>query len=80
MLQITKMQHFGMIQAIYGNEMNDIHPRIFVADMPIQKFLRYGRNFCDIDFNFLIFDVPYHKWKNDECKVDPELYCGYSDL
>ena len=41
LLQITKIQHCGMIPAIYGNEMNDIHPRIFVADISIQKFLRY---------------------------------------
>ena len=37
---------WGHIQTIYGNMMNVKYVWNFDADMDIQKFLRYRRNFC----------------------------------
>ena len=50
-MRVFFMRDFPRELSFLRHMVNEVYPRNFVADMLIQKFLRYGRNFCDIDFS-----------------------------
>ena len=50
-----------------------------ILDMLIQKFLRFGRNFCHFLRDSLIWLFLLLRGKNDEHRKDAELNSAYSD-
>ena len=69
---------WGHIQTIYGKMMNVKYVWNFDADMDIQKFLRYRRNFCHPKYHHISdFDYEGYIEKNGECKTRSEFRCGY---